>query len=255
MNERVRELEEVLVDGWRAMEEDHLGGWLLRASCGFTSRGNSALPLSDPGHELSVAIDLVEQWYAERDLPARVAIADGDGDSALVEELTRRGYTPTKRTVVATAKTAEIPPPAENAPPVTVDPALTRDWLEAFAAYRSVLPGVTEQLLTGSADQVFLSTRVGQHGAFTGIARMTTASGWAGLHTVWVHPGARRTSVATALASALALLARQNNVPDVYTLVEESNAPALKLYESMGFTPHHEYYYLRQPSQRRGLLT
>lgn len=255
MNERVRELEEVLVDGWRAMEEDHLGGWLLRASCGFTSRGNSALPLSGPGRELPVAVDLVEHWYAERDLPARVAIADADDDAPLVEELTRRGYTASRRTVVATAETSAIPPIADNAPAVTVDPALTRDWLEAFAAYRSVLPGVTEQVLTGSAGQMFLSTRVGQHGAFTGIARMTIASGWAGLHTVWVHPGARRTSVATALASALALLARQNNVPNVYTLVEENNTPARKLYESMGFTAHHEYYYLRQPSQRRGLLS
>lgn len=242
----VRDLEEVMVDGWRAIEEDHLGGWLLRASCGFTSRGNSALPLADPGYDLPVAVDLVEKWYAARDLPTTVAIADIEESGLLVDELTRRGYTPTRRTFVATAPTASIPPLAETAPQVTVDAALTRDWLEAFAAYRSVLPGVTEQILTGSADQLFLSTRVGEHGALSGIARMTVTGGWAGLHTVWVHPGARRAPVAKALASALAVIARERDLGDIYTLVEERNPGALGLYQGMGFVPHHRYYYLRQ---------
>lgn len=246
MDGPVRELEHVMVDGWRAIEEDRLGGWLLRASCGFTSRGNSALPLEDPGHELPVAVDLVEKWYAARHLPTTIAIADIEETGPLVDELTRRGYSPTKRTLVATAPTASIPPLAETAPQVTVDAALTRDWLEAFAAYRSVLPGVTEQILTGSADQLFLSTRVGQHGVLSGIARMTVSGGWAGLHTVWVHPGARRGSVARALASALAVIARERELDNIYTLVEERNTGALELYQGMGFAPHHRYYYLRR---------
>ncbi len=251
MDGRVRELEEVMVDGWRALEEDHLGGWLLRASNGFTSRANSALPLDDPGFELPVAVDLVERWYAARDLPARVAVTDDEETAPLAEELTRRGYTATKRTVVATAATSSIPALAETSPPVIVDSALTHDWLQAFAAYRSVLPGVTEQVLTSSPSQLFLSTRVGRHGAFTGIARMTMSRGWAGLHTVFVHPGARRTSVATALTGALAVLARQHDLPNVYTLVEESNVGGRRLYESLGFAPHHRYHYLRQRGGRR----
>lgn len=251
MNERVRELEEAMVDGWRALEEDHLGGWLLRASSGFTSRGNSALPLGDPEHQLPAAVDFVERWYGARDLPARVAVTDDEESTPLAEELARRGYTATKHTLVATAATAQIPPLAGTSHPVTVDAALTRDWLQAFAAYRSVLPGVTEQLLTSSTSQLFLSTRVGRHGAFTGIARMTMSGEWAGLHTVWVHPGARRVSVATALAGALAMLARQHDVPNVYTLVEKSNVGTRRLYESLGFTPHHHYHYLRQRGGRR----
>lgn len=251
MNDPNRELEEVMVDGWRAVEEDHLGGWLLRASCGFTSRGNSALPLADPGHDLPTAIDMVENWYAMRDLTTRVAITDDDDSAPLVDELRGRGYIAARRTVVLTAPTTSIPPLDEAAPPVTVEAALTHDWLEAFAAYRSVLPGVTEQLLTGSKGQLFLSTRASQHGSLSGIARMTEYGSWAGLHTVWVHPGARRTSVASTLASALATIATERELPNVYTLVEESNHHARGLYESMGFVPHHTYYYLRQPKRSR----
>ena len=43
MSITVQALETVMADGWRAVEEDHLGDWLLRASSGFTQRGNSAL--------------------------------------------------------------------------------------------------------------------------------------------------------------------------------------------------------------------
>ena len=42
------DLERLMADGWRAVEEEWLGDWMLRASSGFTGRGNSVLPLGDP---------------------------------------------------------------------------------------------------------------------------------------------------------------------------------------------------------------
>ena len=45
----VRDLEAAAAGGWVALEAEWLGGWLLRASGGFTGRGNSCLPLDDPG--------------------------------------------------------------------------------------------------------------------------------------------------------------------------------------------------------------
>src|SRR4029450_8423742 len=43
------ELEEIASRGWLGLESRWLGRWLLRASEGFTGRGNSVLPLGDPG--------------------------------------------------------------------------------------------------------------------------------------------------------------------------------------------------------------
>ena len=39
----IAELEVIAAKGWRAPEEERLGGWLLRAAQGFTGRANSAL--------------------------------------------------------------------------------------------------------------------------------------------------------------------------------------------------------------------
>ena len=53
----VAALESVAARGWRALETESLGDWLLRASGGFTGRANSVLPLGDPGLALGAAVD------------------------------------------------------------------------------------------------------------------------------------------------------------------------------------------------------
>jgi len=82
----IGELEVIAAKGWRAQEEERLGGWLLRAAQGFTGRANSALAAGDPGIPLAEAVQAVRRWYAERDLPAMVAVPyplgrPGDSDT------------------------------------------------------------------------------------------------------------------------------------------------------------------------------
>ena len=45
----VSDLQRVMGPSWGALEREALGEWELRASDGFTQRGNSALPVGDPG--------------------------------------------------------------------------------------------------------------------------------------------------------------------------------------------------------------
>lgn len=68
------ELWRATADAWPAMETGHLGEWLLRASRGFTARGNSVVPVGNPGMPLPDALDAVEQWYAARGLPPNLTI-------------------------------------------------------------------------------------------------------------------------------------------------------------------------------------
>lgn len=70
----VAALQDVMADGWRPQEQEHYGGWRLRAAGGFTGRANSVLPIGAPPAPLGEAVDHVERWYAERSLPARFAI-------------------------------------------------------------------------------------------------------------------------------------------------------------------------------------
>src|SRR4051794_1802323 len=86
------DLERVMADGWRAAEIELLGDWLLRASGGFTRRGNSALPVGSPGRPLDDAVATVEGWYAVRGLPPRVQVPLDTSAGQLTGMLTDRGW-------------------------------------------------------------------------------------------------------------------------------------------------------------------
>ena len=67
-------LQRIAARGWPAVESEPLGEWVLRASSGFTRRGNSVQTLGDPGMPLDAALDLVQDWYARRGLPAHIEL-------------------------------------------------------------------------------------------------------------------------------------------------------------------------------------
>lgn len=105
-------LEVAAAPSWRALEEDKLGDWLLRAADGFTGRANSALAVGDPGVPLADAIEVVGRWYRARDLPAMIAVpypAAQPDNSELDLILARLGWTVrADAATVMTAATAVI---------------------------------------------------------------------------------------------------------------------------------------------------
>ena len=253
MSITVQALETVMADGWRAVEEDHLGDWLLRASSGFTQRGNSALTVGRPGVPLTAAIDIVEQWYAARSLPARFCLlTDAAGrvtDEPLNDVLSTRGYLPASATLTMIGSCADLPQLTEATAGVDADARLSPEWLAGFAAYRSIVPGPAEAILTGSRSQLFLSIpdTSDAGGRPVATARMSIYPGWAGLHAMWVAPERRREGLATAIVAAVAHLGQEHHMPQVYLQVEHSNEVARAAYRHMGFRDHHGHVYLAKP--------
>lgn len=261
------DLERLMAEGWQAVEQAGLGDWLLRASSGFTRRANSVLPVGEPSLPLSSAVDHCERWYAARGLPAMFHLdlpasglpanhmpandmptkdmpASGlPENDPLGRELLDRGYVVEQPTVTMTAASGDIPPLTSRSVPVTMDAAVSPFWLQAYAQQRSITPGVTEQVLTGSPAQLFASTTA-PDGTITALARMSAHPGWAGIHALWVRPGARREGLGRTVVQAVAHLARQHRMGSLFLQVESDNDAALSFYQSLGFTTHHTYVYL-----------
>ncbi len=250
MDREIADLEQVMVDGWPALETDRLGDWLLRASAGFSARGNSVLTTGEPGLALPQAVRVARQWYAARGLPARFClvtdVAGAPFAGALPALLLADGLTADTPTLTLTAAARDLPALRAELPGVTVDAALTLPWLTAFAAYRPIRPGVTEGVLTGSAGQLFLSLPGGPAGRPRAIARMSIAPGWAGIHGMWVDPEHRRQGLATALVATIAHLAKDHHMPRVYLQVPRSEEGARAAYAALGFTAHHGHVYLAE---------
>ena len=243
------DLERIMADGWRAVEEEWLGDWMLRASSGFTGRGNSVLPLGDPGSSIDMAVGHVEEWYAARGLPSQFHLdlpaSGAAADEPLGAVLVQGGYQLVTPTVVMTGASSDVDPLHDGAAPVHVSASLEPEWLDFYARQRETLPGVTEQLLTGSAGQLFLSTS-DRSGAIIAVARMSVHAGWAGMQALWVEPEYRGRGLGRTLVHAAGRLARQRRMPSMYLQVRADNEAAIGLYASEGFRAHHTYAYLRR---------
>jgi ribosomal protein S18 acetylase RimI-like enzyme len=262
----VADLQRVMGPSWGALEREALGDWELRASHGFTQRGNSVLPCGDPGLPLASAVDRIEAWYAVRGLPAKVALAGpvgfDPGSDALGSELLSRGWTAADTTLALTAPTATVAEADPGGQPVRVEQELDDDWLAAYRQTRSTVPDAAAGVLQGSPRQLFASIAVGGGLAQTlglgtpgsrtarpaAIGRLAIAHGWAGLGAVWTDPALRGRGLGSHLTASLAAAARDEGVHLVHLQVEADNDPALRLYERLGFQRHSSYVYLTQPA-------
>lgn len=263
----VEGLEDVMADGWRPVELERLGGWRLRASLGFTSRGNSALPLGSPGVALPAAVEVVERFYVARGLTPRVVVPHqlsgpdplsgpvGDPVDALLE---RRGWVVHTPTLVMTASAAQVlsthhttetraGTPAVAEVPATGEVMVVMDaepdaaWLDLYRYRGQPSPPVARQLLLSAPAQAFTSVRRG--GATVAVGRVAASRGWAGITAMQVADAHRRQGLGQVVLAALAGWALGHGAPSLYLQVARENSGARALYASSGFTDHHGYHY------------
>jgi N-acetylglutamate synthase len=71
---QIRALEHAAALAWPGVEQQWLDGWLLRAGHGVTYRANSAVPVQVSASP--AAIPAIVDWYTQRGLTPRLAIAD-----------------------------------------------------------------------------------------------------------------------------------------------------------------------------------
>ncbi|WP_310722742.1 GNAT family N-acetyltransferase [Streptomyces sp. N2A] len=243
-----RELQEVAARGWPATETERLGEWTLRASEGFTRRGNSVLPLGDPGMPLDSALERIAQWYAARGLPPVITVATGrpDADDALAAELERRGWAAEAHTRVLISALAPLADTDADTARVT----LSREPGDAWTALYNRTgdaggPTPTAwRVLTGGPSVWFATVR-GEDGGTAAIGRLVVDGRWAGFAAIEVAPDERRQGLASLVMAALAERALDEGASAAYLQVETDNAGALALYERLGFTDHHGYHYRR----------
>ena len=232
-------LELAAAAGWPAGERDRLGDWWLRATDGWSMRGNSVVPIGDPGLSIGEAIGAVEAWYRARRLPPAISVplpllARLDG------ELERRGWFAAPMTLVMTAALDSI---EVRAGEVRLDPKPSAEWLASVARRKGGLPASARRLLE-SVPQVRFASVYSASGALLATARGVVADDegrWLGISLVETVPEARRGGLAQRMSAALAGWARPIGARDAYLQVEEHNAAAVALYTRLGFTVHHVY--------------
>jgi N-acetylglutamate synthase len=235
-------LEAVAARGLRPADEYRLGGWVLRANGGFTHRANSLLPLGRPDRPLDEALEFAHDWYTERRLPVQVHLPV-EARRLLDAELGERGWPADQHTQVLVARLAALTP-ATDAPPVELATTPDDAWLALYRGGQG-LAEPARSLLTRHETVAFASLRL--DGRTVAVGRAAVDDGWLGVMAVEVEPAYRRQGLAGAVMAALWQWGAQRNAERGYLQVSADNAPAIALYEKLGYWLHHDYHYRREP--------
>jgi GNAT superfamily N-acetyltransferase len=225
---------------WRGLEEERLGDWLLRAGGGFTGRANSVLVTGRPPAALPDAVAAVTRWYTDRGLRPRAQVplpGAEEADAAFAAA----GWERDEDVLVLSAPLDGWP-----APTARVDLADAPDdaWLTGYRYRGSTLPPVARQVLMGADRPVFASVRLAAEPAPpAAVARGAVVEELLVVTAVTVDEAARRRGLATSVMAALADWARPLGATSCVLQVVASNAPALALYDRLGFREHHRYHY------------
>jgi N-acetylglutamate synthase len=234
----VRRLEAHAVEAWPATITERVdGGWVLRATPGLDrGRSNHALTpcRSLDASEMSAAIARVEAFASRHGIPAGIQVSPVSLHGQLQAELDRRGWeTRWPVLVLAAPRSPEVW--SAHVSLEWTDHA-TPEWLAAWARCE---PG---RDVEAHVDTVF--ARLAGRATFArldddaavGIA--VEGDGLVGLFCLAVDPARRRNGLGTALVRALLADSRAEVA---YLQTEARNAPAVALYQRLGFNEAYRY--------------
>ena len=236
-------LQAVMASGWRPAETGHVGGWVLRATGGFTGRANSVLPLRAPGMPLEQALGQARAWYHGHGLPLRLMIPS-EARRLLDAELGERGWPIQYGALVMAGRLDLLHADARTDVAVQLDERPDDAW---FARYRdgAGTSDTARALLTRHDTVVFASIRDGDH--TLAIGRATLDDHWVGITAVEVDAAVRRSGLGTAVMAALWHWGRERGAVHSYLQVHDENAAAIGMYERQGYWVHHDYRYRIDP--------
>jgi GNAT superfamily N-acetyltransferase len=250
----VGDLELVMAKHWQATEQDWLGGWLLRASGGYTNRANSVLAVGEPGMPMDVAVLEVSDWYADRGQRPVAATPEPRLDEPETEQLLAAagafeaaGWRPIAGAgaLVMTGPTGELRGAARLLPAgftAHLQDSPDAAWMAQYHYKGLAVPEHGVRLLTSAPQQVFASIKDGDR--VVAVGRGSLAERWAGLTAMEVDPEYRRQGLAGAVIAKVAEWGWQNGARSMQLQVGEGNEAAQRLYRSAGFELHHTYAYL-----------
>jgi ribosomal protein S18 acetylase RimI-like enzyme len=199
---------------WPDLETEPLGDWLLRRSpTSNARRANSVLAMCPSG----VAGDyerVVAHYESIGQRPIAAVLPDSEEDALF------RGH---------------------GWVPESHDHDTVFELAGIAAVRRRLPPGLPEAEL--HVDGNLVTARVGD--AASGVAAVD--GDWAGFRSIEVDPAHRRRGLALAVLGALAGWAAERGATTAYLQVLGDNAPALALYERLGFVEHHRYRYVAAP--------
>lgn len=209
---------------WPDLETEPLGDWLLRHSpTSGARRANSVLAMGPSG--VTDDYERVVAFYAARTGRAIAAVLPGSAEDDLFRGHgwgAESGDADTRFQLCGVAR-------AQRA---------------VVSRLASIAPGPPAGPLELEEAGAVATVRIGD--VASGVAAY--ADDWVGFRGIHVEPTHRRQGLALHVMAALLEWGAERGATTAYLQVLGDNAPALALYEALGFETHHAYRYLAPPT-------
>ncbi|WP_298211128.1 GNAT family N-acetyltransferase [Acidovorax sp.] len=239
----IRALEERAFNAWPAHQTVFHRGWVFRMSGGYTKRANSVNALV-PGAPFDGVREAAAALYARHGLPAvfRISpLAPAEAD----QELADAGYQHFDPSLVL-HRPLDLGSVGKRDGDTVVSTTPSTAWLDGFAAANGVPQhhrALHHRMLNNIAHPAAFALLQGPQGQPVGFGLAVLERGAVGLYDLAVAPEHRGSGRGRALVQALLHWAAEAGATSAYLQVRAQNAPALGLYEAMGFKTAYGYHY------------
>jgi ribosomal protein S18 acetylase RimI-like enzyme len=238
----IRTIEELSMNAWPALESVQSDGWVLRFSQGYTRRANSVHPLERGIRDLADKIDEAEELYRAHNLAPTFKMTEASRPEELEVALADRGYRGEAGTSV---RVATIDAGESSGLRVETNWGQTEAWRDAFHRMNHVAPerrSLHDRMLSRISSPVGYAS-LDRDGGIAACALGVVQGNWLGVFDVVVDEENRREGLGGRLMRGLMAWGRERGAERAYLQVMVSNAPALALYDKLGFREAYRYWY------------
>jgi len=249
----IRTIEEASFGAWPALAQVLDDGWVLRFADGHSKRANSVNGVYPSQGDVEAKIARAEGWYRDRGLPTVFRVTPLAEPADLAERLAARGYRAfeTTRALYNPDLSAIQPPGLPDGVALRLDPTPGQGWLDAYLA---LMPLDARKIaaLTRMLDLIVPAARFGwlhEDGRPLAAAFVVVQGGLMGTYDVVTAPAARRGGLMRALLGHLthwAVTAADARAGALFVVA--TNAPAVALYEGLGYRELYRYHYRMVPT-------
>ena len=240
----IAELELLTSHCWPARDIVSYKGWVIQWNEGITWRANSVLPNSwESTASVESVVDYVIELYKEKNTAPTFKMTTASQPRGLDELLEEKRFAKRMVTHVQTIAIQELS---------CLDPHLPVDLFKANSDSLNALMHQSErekkeiegrkEIISRIAGSKTVA-RVMMHGRIAGVGLGVVEEDWLGLFSIRTLPEFRRQGVAWSISCALAKWGEDLGAERAFLQVEADNAPALNLYEAMGFQTFYTYWY------------
>ena len=240
--DKVRFYEELSLNAHPSIKTQVYDGWLLRFADGYTNRANSVNILYGSGElSLDEKISRCEKIYAAEGLPTvyKITPLSYDIDGKLEE----KGYEKVTPTNVMDKSLKDFDIPHIKA---DIRVGISAEWQENYFRMSKLAGTPKEQsarTVQKNIQQKVLSASLSEGGVVKACGICAIERGYVGIYDILTEEHSRGKGYGLAICASLLEGAREAGAENAYLQVVANNAPALALYNKLGYEYCYQYWY------------